>query len=125
VTARKDRVIIFAGFVSIALMWDGSAAAAPKQLISKAYCECKCVREHEGNDGAVIIENLGTKKFEAPGGDAQTCSGQTGTTCRSAGVEGKLANCSGYVERGGLGGTRIPDVTITPVTPDLQIAPVQ
>jgi hypothetical protein len=119
---RQNLGIIFVASVWIALMLDGVAAAAPKRLIAKAYCECGCVREHEGNGGEIISENLGTKKFEAPGGDAQSCSGQNGTACRSGGVEGKLVNCSGYVERGDLGGIRIPDITITP---DLQIAPAQ
>jgi hypothetical protein len=118
-TEHKNWAIRAAACVAIALMLDGYSAAAPKRLIAKAYCECGCVREHEGNGGETIIENLGTKKFEAPGGDAQSCSGQNGTECRSGGVSGKLANCSGYVERGDAGGpsTRIPDITITPLAP--------
>lgn len=119
---RQNAGIIFVASMSVALMLDGVAAAAPKKLIAKAYCECGCVRERESNEGEIISEHLGTKKFEAPGGDAQTCSGQNGTTCRSGGADGKLVNCSGYVERGDLGGIRIPDITITP---DIHMAPAQ
>lgn len=121
----KSSLSISTGFVACVLvaLLSGHASAVPKQLIAKAYCECQCVREHEGGEGETIIENIGTKKFEAPGGDPQTCSGQDGTACRSGGTEGKLANCSGYVESG-TGGifTRIPDIRITP---DARVAPAQ
>jgi hypothetical protein len=93
-----------------AALFASEAMALPKKTLAQAYCECSCVRTHEGANGEKITENLGTKTFLAPGGDAQSCSGQSGGQCRSGSVEGELTGCSGYVERT----LKLPDLRALP-----------
>ena len=113
---RRAFLLSCAGVLCVTTVFD--ASALPKKPLAEAYCECGCVRTHEGANGETITENLGTKTFLAPGGDAQSCSGQSGGQCRAGGVEGTLSACKGYVERT----SKIPDLR---VVPDAQISPLQ